>query len=126
MVFTRNNARILTNPTFREIKTYQNAVIDPDLSMVRAVPPHFWKRGDGNLIVSMSDSEQKARMDDIKRNGVDNVVKRLPSRVFNPSIPFYLMRQTGAVLFFIGSALFCYAVVKNNPGLLAQLWMNLK
>lgn len=125
VVFTTNNARVLTNPTFREINTYKNAVVDPDLSKVIAVPPHFWKKGPGNLIIPMTDSEQKARLDDIKRNGVDNVVKRLPSRAFNPAVPFYLMRQAATVLFFVGSVLFCYAVVKNNPGLLASLWNNL-
>jgi cbb3-type cytochrome oxidase subunit 1 len=122
-VFTKNNARILTNPTSKELKAYKNSVIDPDLSQVRAVPPHFWKRGLGNLIVPMTDHEQKIRLSDIKENGVDNEVRRLPNFTFNPSVPFYILRQVGTVLFFSGSALFCYGILdKFYPQVIASLW----
>lgn len=100
-------------------------MIDPDLSQVKAIPPHFWKRSKGNMIVPMTDAEQKIRLADIEAHGIDNVVTRLRDWKINPTIPFYVLKQTATVLFFAGSVLFCYAVVKNNPGLLASLWNTL-
>lgn len=121
VVFTRTNARILVNPTNREIQTYKNAVINPDLSAVKAVPPHFWKQEKGK-VVPMSDYEMKARLDDISKYGIDNEIKRLSAWKSNPSVPFYIMRQLSNVMFFTGSAMFLYIVLyKFYPDLIASI-----
>ncbi len=62
VVFTENNARIITNPSNPD--DYINnikAVIDPDLTQVHGVPPHFWKLNFGR-IESMDDSEKAQRL----------------------------------------------------------------
>ena len=121
VVFTRTNARILVNPTELEYKTYKNSVIDPDLSAVKSVPPHFWKLVDGK-VMPMSEAEMKARLDEIAQHGVDNTVKRLSSWKYNPSVPFYIMRQVSNVMFFAGSAMFLYIVLdKFYPNLIASI-----
>lgn len=112
VVFTKNNARVLVNPSFKEIKAYQpNSVLNPDLSKVKAVPTHLWKLKDG-AIIPMSDHEAKMRESDIKLHGVDNTVRRLTRKAFDPSLPFYLMRQASTVLIFAGSAVFTYAAIQ--------------
>lgn len=72
--FTANNARILVNP--ENIEAYKNmpgAHINPDLTGVLGVPPHFWKE-DSGLIVAMSRSERRVRLASIMATGLDNEV----------------------------------------------------
>ena len=51
VVFTENNARILINPS--NIEAYKDkpkASVNPDLSLVNGVDPHFWKLIDYDFI----------------------------------------------------------------------------
>lgn len=74
VIFTKNNARVLTKPEeFNELMTYPNVVPDPDLSLVKGIPPHHWKLEDG-LIVPMTGPEKDARNADIEAHGVDNMI----------------------------------------------------
>ena len=74
VIFTKNNARVLTKPEeFTELMAYPNVVPDPDLSLVKGIPPHHWKLEDG-LIVPMTGSEKDARNADIEAHGVDNMI----------------------------------------------------
>jgi hypothetical protein len=78
IVFTANNARILTNPENVEaFRDMPNAFVDPDLSEVVGLPPHFWKVVDGK-IVSMTRPEKVARLRDIGLKGADNTVATRP------------------------------------------------
>lgn len=100
VVFTTNNARLLNQPNNREIATYKNAVLDPDLSKVKGIPPHFWKR-DGNVIVPMNDLEQRMRRLDIEKNGVDNEVRRLSNWRINPHIVFATIKHASTFIFYV-------------------------
>ena len=70
VIFTSNNARILINGDPAE---YPGALLNPDLSAVKGIAPHFWKLEDGK-IVPMSGEEQSARLKDHEERGVDNNV----------------------------------------------------
>lgn len=72
VVFTSNNARILVNPADLDYwRSREDALIDPDLSAVKAIPPHYWKRGEGGAVLPMDAEERKARDADIAANGAD-------------------------------------------------------
>lgn len=74
VIFTPTNARVVKNPTDEEydfISAWPNAIIDPDMSRVDGVPPHFWKL-DRGYVVPMNDAERNYRLDQIKKYGVDN------------------------------------------------------
>lgn len=72
VVFTRNNARIIHNPeNLDELRANPNCVVDPDLSLVRRLPPHFWKL-DGGHVVPMILSEREAVLAHHEVYGVDN------------------------------------------------------
>lgn len=115
VVFTASNARIFRNPPDSAIEKFvdwPNAVIDPDLSLVEGIPPHFWKLKDG-VIVPMNDLEKLGRMNYIERYGVDNLIapqvikfKKKLLKLEHVQILFY-------VLFF---ALFCAIYHKLNKG----------
>lgn len=46
----------------------------PDLSEVRGVPPHFWKKGEDNKVVKMTEGECFFRSMDIAARGPINNV----------------------------------------------------
>lgn len=74
VIFTQTNARVLINPPHSDLLEYSNwpnTIVDPDLSLVDGVPPHFWKLKDG-LIVPMSPGEREARLNQIEKIGADN------------------------------------------------------
>lgn len=71
VVFTSNNARIVKDNK----PVYGTVVVDPDLSRVRGIPPHFWKLVDG-AIVEMSRPEKVARLAHIAARGSVNVVHK--------------------------------------------------
>lgn len=74
VIFTPNNARIVKNPTEAELdlfSTWPNALIDPDLSRVDGVPPHFWKL-DRGTVVPMTGPQRDYRLEIIKKYGMDN------------------------------------------------------
>ncbi len=67
VVFTSNNARILTNPSAHP----EGGLVNPDLSLVRGCPPHFWKLVHGKIL-PMTTPEKALRMAHIELHGVDN------------------------------------------------------
>ena len=70
VVFTENNARILINPSPMP-QAGPRVFINPDLSAVRGVAPHFWKVAHGK-IVPMSRPEKALRLQHIASNGAIN------------------------------------------------------
>jgi hypothetical protein len=84
VVFTENNARILINPyNLDQFRAMPNAVIDPDLSHVRGISPHFWKNDEGR-IVPMSESERAERLKHLVAHGSDNVISISAARPRRP------------------------------------------
>jgi hypothetical protein len=78
VVFTKNNARVLKNPkNLIEILKRNTCLIDPDLSKVSGMPPHYWKLFKGKTIISMNGKEMRARDADISKVGADNFVHGL-------------------------------------------------
>ena len=72
VVFTRNNARIYTNVDYKAFENDKNAFLNPDLSSVKGVAPHFWKVNSENRIVGMDDEEKEVRLKDMYQYGIDN------------------------------------------------------
>lgn len=71
ILFTNNNARLIRT---NELSTWEKdprALINPDLSKVKGIPPHFWKR-DGGQIVPMTDQEKVERLANIEKHGIHN------------------------------------------------------
>jgi hypothetical protein len=62
------------NPSKRQIKSYPNALLNPDFSKVSRAKPHFWKVNDKGELVTMTISEQKARLAHIAQFGLDNAI----------------------------------------------------
>lgn len=74
VVFTSNNARIFRNLTDEQASkmiSWPNCVVDPDLSKVLGISPHFWFLKD-NQIIPMNDTQMQARLWNISMYGVDN------------------------------------------------------
>ncbi len=103
VVFTNNNARLLLNP--ENLSAYEampNAVINPDLSGVLRLPPHFWKLKDGK-VVKLEDSDITLRIADIGQRDAINTylvgtgIEPDPKPV-SLRIPLYLICYTCAVV----------------------------
>ena len=80
VVFTKNNARIVNEPSHHEMVEYskmKNVLINPDLSKVAGVAPHYWTIGHQNSIVEMSDEEKKVRDQHIATFGAINSLEPL-------------------------------------------------
>jgi hypothetical protein len=71
IVFTSNNAGILTNPDMRPYVGRPNVLIDPDLSKVQGIAPHYWKLSNGN-VVPLSPPEKLLRDRHIRLFGLDS------------------------------------------------------
>jgi len=77
VIFTTNSARLFQNPpNANEFLKWPNAVFDPDLSRVHAIPPQFWKLIDGQ-IYPMNGIEMRVRKRVIERSGIDNMIRKL-------------------------------------------------
>ncbi|RMF55079.1 hypothetical protein D6745_03190 [Candidatus Woesearchaeota archaeon] len=66
VLFTRNNARIFYTDNVKQFGNL-DIVVNPDLSLVKGLPPHYWKKK-GNKIVPMSKSEMNKRYKQIKES----------------------------------------------------------
>ena len=74
VVFTENNARIITEPEDLSIySSMPNALINPDLSSVVRVPPHLWKIDNGK-IAPIEGKAKVTREDHIESYGAVNDV----------------------------------------------------
>lgn len=77
VVFTKNNARILTNfPLPRNVNKRAKFLINPEIDHLTKVPTHFWKY-DCGVIKEMSRPEKIYRMRHIKLFGIDNDWKKV-------------------------------------------------
>lgn len=82
--FTSNNARILVNASASE---YPDALVNPDLSAVKGVPPHHWKQDKQGRIVPMNPFEKAIRKNTHLKRGVDNDVERFKApRIFDSAL----------------------------------------
>ena len=72
-VFTSNNCRIVKDDP-QAFASRPECVIDPvfDHLLNANIPPHLWKRGEGNRLEAMNDDEARARIADIQEKGADN------------------------------------------------------
>lgn len=76
VVFTKSNARILTNPP--DIHLWEgrsDVMINPSFDKVKRIPPHYWKQGENNTLVSMSDEEKRARDQLLQKEGAINNIE---------------------------------------------------
>jgi len=73
VVFTRNNARIIHGDAGKKYHGHSCVVVNPDLSVVKNVPPHFWKLSKGK-IVPMNGVEKAIRNLEIERDGIENMI----------------------------------------------------
>lgn len=99
VVFTRNNARILNNPDTVNF-VYPNSVENPDLTLVKGVPPHYWRKRIDGKIVPMGAISRRLRDRDIKANGVDNTVVAIPRKArkgLSPKVIGYALLALGVV-----------------------------
>jgi hypothetical protein len=72
VVFYKNTAKILTNPSnLEQLAKMENVLINPDLALVEKEPPHFWKRV-GDSIHPMSRPEKIERLKTIDLEGMDD------------------------------------------------------
>lgn len=95
VLFTKNNARIIKTDDFSPYLGNASARINPDLSQVKRIPPHFWKINQKGEIVEMTPLEKEIRLKDHKKNGVDNQIPSTQMR----KIPLQLYHHR---LFYIG------------------------
>jgi hypothetical protein len=87
VVFTSNNARFVKNHyAIQALKSWPNAIVNPDLNWVKGYPPHLWKLEDSK-IMTMNLDERAARELDLKLNGADNVIRRIPELVEEQAAP---------------------------------------
>jgi hypothetical protein len=70
VVFNKNNARIVKGEKAKELSGLPGVVLNPDVSHITKIPPHFWKLEDG-VIREMTRPEKMARLDEHKLYGVD-------------------------------------------------------
>ena len=122
VIFTKTNARILSNPSDKEIRYYKNSVRNPDLMQVRHVPPHFWKMDKYRNVMPMTPQEQKMRLALIAKNGMDNNIRRLRGWEFSPNVMLGYVRFLGSFVLLLGSSLFTWAVLEERyPQVIKQL-----
>lgn len=105
VVFTRNNARILVNHKPRlGYNPTSRVVFQPDLSLVRGVPTHYWKLDSGQ-IVEMSPTEKRRRNIHIKLYGIDNnAEKELYPSSNKLLLPLIIM--TALVIILLGAIIY--------------------
>lgn len=66
VVFLDKTARVITHPENpHEYENNPNAVINPDLTLVHGLAPHFWKKEFGR-IVPMTDHERADRLKELE------------------------------------------------------------
>lgn len=91
VIFTSHNARILNidDEMIHQYEQYANAVINPDLSQVKGIPPHFWKL-QGKRVVPMTFEEKKFRTELINKHQVKKSIEIPKDGPVMPSL-FYVV-----------------------------------
>lgn len=84
VVFNKYGARILVNPgdAYDNVK---DSIINPDLTEVKGLPPHYWKLVDGKVVPKTE--KEKADMDALHKQNPFNslkmqVLKKSPSKLY--------------------------------------------
>lgn len=86
VVFTKNNARVLRNPeNIEQYLAMDNAIIEPDLSEVQGIPPHYWSLVDGK-VVKKGFREGLARARHIRKHGAVNHDHTVGPDLYTPVI----------------------------------------
>lgn len=99
VIFKKNTAEILVNPlVVSRYKLMENALVNPDLSLVKKEPPHFWKNQNG-MVVPMSRPEKLQRLQDIQNEGTE--VKLLTTPLYKNYI-FWLSISVLELLTIVG------------------------
>ncbi len=71
VIFFKRTAKVVINPpNLIQLSKLDNVLINPDLTLVRKIPPHFWKQV-GDSVVSMTRPEKLERLAEIEQFGVD-------------------------------------------------------
>ncbi len=106
VVFTSNNARILTvsDDVASQMAGRIDTLVDPDLSAVKGIPPHLWKLVSGS-IVPMGDKEQTVRVEHIARTGADNNIIPITQAMRKPSVMPYFVYGLLASIGTVGVAI---------------------
>lgn len=77
VIFTEDNAIIEKDPErFAQALRYDGSILNPDLSFVKGIPPHFWKQV-GNNVFPMTRPEKIKRMKDRGDNLPDYVLQEI-------------------------------------------------
>lgn len=77
LVFTSNNALVLTNPhNYDEMCLWPNVIVDPNLGEYAGIERQYLKK-EGNKVSLMNELERLLRKQDIELNGADNQVRRI-------------------------------------------------
>lgn len=71
VIFFKRTAKVVINPpNLLELSKLDNVLINPDLTLVKRTPPHFWKQ-DGDSVLPMTRPEKLQRLVEIEEFGVD-------------------------------------------------------
>lgn len=106
VVFTSNNARI-----YKGIpkQVTDNILVNPDLTKVKIIPPHLWKRV-GDEILPMDENEALTRLAHIDKYGVSNEEAKpyMPSNItlYVNSVIHRPLTFLKKVILFVSGALF--------------------
>jgi hypothetical protein len=85
LIFTTNSALVLTNPdNLGDLLQWKNAILDPDLSLVKHTPERYWKY-EYNKVVPMEADERQERDRVIASCGEDFTVR--PLQEFGVKVP---------------------------------------
>lgn len=104
VVFTSNNARVVYTEDYSVLQQNFTCAINPDLSNLKGVPPHFWKFKDGGVVEMTLDEKQYVLQDHLV-HGIDNhlepkkevvpvlvpvLVPKIPKKSIIPSIVVFI------------------------------------
>lgn len=97
VIFTANNARILHVPETRPYEGVENVLINPDLTEVRGLAPHYWQNV-GGKVVPLDPSARAARDTDLDNNGCINALPDFSIKAPVPkSYKLYIALGLGAI-----------------------------
>lgn len=88
LIFTQTGARLEKDPlVIEKYKGHPNTVLNPDLSKVVGLSPHFWKLDDGQVL-PVPVEDRKARLAEVAKHGGPTAVKEQPKpRTWKQGIP---------------------------------------
>lgn len=99
VVFNNHNARIIINPpSLDQYLGHDNVLINPDLSQVQNLAPHFWKQV-GNQVIPMNADEQIASETHHDSNVTDNHVLNIQTvREVIKEIPVEVLKEVEKIV----------------------------